>query len=638
MQDMLGHTLDHNVLRGSSSRYAAIRAEVLRVTRSGWARPREIESLVGKLTHWLLLHRPALALFNAVYAFCHTDSPERPRRLWPSVQQELNDAVAVLPLVRSDLSRPVAEQLVQTDACDTGAAVVYTRTVDHTALRQECARPRRTMRPPEAPIAPWSAASDLAAGFTASVDPADWHVAVRCAYSPESRVRQAHINEKEAGALVLAIRWAARSRRTRRCRLVVQSDSAAAVCAMRKGRSSRPGMRRQCRKIAALTLAHGITAEFRWIATDRNMADQPSRGSTAPGPCESGPRVERAARVPPRRSARDSALGKASRANRDGDGPADRGRLAPFWSPLLDGNLKDSSRKRYEIEVRHFVEFVRDRGDRIDTREDLDYWMAYYCHVAYTEGHPSKGAIEKALAGVEHWLPEFKPLPLTRRCVRGWGKLKPPQPAAPFPRDLVWACATLACLSGDVAVGVAMIVAYDCWFRISEISGITAADVHDTRKQVDPVGRGVSVFLPETKTGRRQAVMVEDPAVAALLLVLAGAQGQAAAKLFPPPAQLRSVLARCLHVLDVDAHGLAFVWHSFRHGGASRAYLRGDEMSRILNRGREAVESSGRHYIQSGRQLLLAQELPQTVIDLARRLERAGVESLIAPDLRARLK
>ena len=78
--------------------------------------------MVGKLTHWLLLHRPALALFNAVYAFCHTDSPERPRRLWPSVQQELNDAVAVLPLVRSDLSR----QDACLDACDTGAAVVYT--------------------------------------------------------------------------------------------------------------------------------------------------------------------------------------------------------------------------------------------------------------------------------------------------------------------------------------------------------------------------------------------------------------------------------------------------------------------------------------------------------------------------------
>ena len=234
-----------------------------------------------------VLHRQSLSIFNAVYAFCRTTSPEQPRRLWPSVRQELSDAVALLPLFRSDLSRPVATQLFQTDACDTGAAVVYTDTVNHLALRQECARPRRAMRSAEEPIAAWNAAADLGAEFETSVDPTDWHVAVRCTYPATSRVRHAHINEKEAGALVLAIRWAARSRRTRRCRLVVQSDSAAAVCAMRKGRSSQLGMRRHCRRLAALTLAHGITAEFRWVATDRNMADRPSRGSATPGPCRS---------------------------------------------------------------------------------------------------------------------------------------------------------------------------------------------------------------------------------------------------------------------------------------------------------------------------------------------------------------
>ena len=107
--------------------------------------------------------------------------------------------------------------------------------------------------------------------------------------------------------------------------------------------------------------------------------------------------------------------------------------------------------------------------------------------------------------------------------------------------------------------------------------------------------------------------------------------------MFPTHDKLRKVLARCLGALNVEAHGLAFVWHGFRHGGASRAYLRGDEMSRILTRGRWAVESSGRHYIQGGHQLLLAQELPPAMVDLARRLERAGVESLLSRDLRARL-
>ena len=53
---------------------------------------------------------------------------------------------------------------------------------------------------------------------------------------------------------------------------------------------------------------------------------------------------------------------------------------------------------------------------------------------------------------------------------------------------------------------IVMLVAYDCWLRISGVSELTVADVYDTRGQVDLVGRGVSVSLPETKTGLRQAV------------------------------------------------------------------------------------------------------------------------------------
>ena len=108
--------------------------------------------------------------------------------------------------------------------------------------------------------------------------------------------------------------------------------------------------------------------------------------------------------------------------------------------------------------------------------------------------------------------------------------------------------------------------------------------------------------------------------------------------MFPTHDKLRKVLARCLGALNVEAHGLVSVWHWFRHGGASRAFLRGDEMSTILVRGRWAAESSGRHYTQSGRQLLLAQNMPTAVADLARRIERVGLEFLIARDLHALLR
>ena len=51
-----------------------------------------------------------------------------------------------------------------------------------------------------------------------------------------------------------------------------------------------------------------------------------------------------------------------------------------------------------------------------------------------------------------------------------------------------------------------------------------------------------------------------------------------------------------------------------------------------------AAESSARHYIQAGRQMLLALALPPSVATLASRLARIGFAALAAPDLAARLR
>ena len=98
------------------------------------------------------------------------------------------------------------------------------------------------------------------------------------------------------------------------------------------------------------------------------------------------------------------------------------------------------------------------------------------------------------------------------------GKVGTPQPAAPFPLDLVLACAALVALAGDLRSGIALLLSYDAWLRISEVSGLTVDAVVDHRGQFDLVGRGVSVYLPDTKTGRHQVVRIEDPEVAELLL------------------------------------------------------------------------------------------------------------------------
>ena len=62
--------------------------------------------------------------------------------------------------------------------------------------------------------------------------------------------------------------------------------------------------------------------------------------------------------------------------------------------------------------------------------------------------------------------------------------------------------------------------------------------------------RGVAVYLPRTKTGRRQAVRIDSPELAELVVAWRTASERASARrLFPPAASLRVSLNRALQVL-----------------------------------------------------------------------------------------
>ena len=136
----------------------------------------------------------------------------------------------------------------------------------------------------------------------------------------------------------------------------------------------------------------------------------------------------------------------------------------------------------------------------------------------YTTGAASKSQCACALYGIEFFMPEAKPLKLPHACLKCWNKLGPPTPYAPMPKDLVDALALVCALAGDVAVGLAILLSFDCLLRISEVSGLRVGDIVDHRQEAVVVGRGVAVYLRVTKIGRRQAVQIEDPHLAALLV------------------------------------------------------------------------------------------------------------------------
>ena len=365
------------------------------------------------------------------------------------------------------------------------------------------------------------------------------------------------------------------------------------------------------------------------------MADSPSRGSLVPGPCV-GSR-------PPYVRPRGRGLGMAARRIGEASNPGPPPEV--FWTLLLEGRVTAATlRERYAPAVREFISFVKEHGDVVDSAEECEYWLAYYMHVCYVTGLASKSRCNFALYGIEFFMPEAKPLKLPRACMRGWDKLVPPTPYAPMPLDLCYAVAVTCVLAGAVAVGIAVLLSFDCLLRISEVAGLRVGDIVDHRAQADPVGRGVAVYLRVTKTGRRQAVMVEDPALAELLVAwqAAVARTNPGGPLFPPVLELRGMMNRALRALDDgtwETRGLRFVWHSLRHGSASRTYLRGGAvvLPDLLVRGRWAADASGRHYIQSGRQMLLALALPAEIAMMALALRAVGIAALASPDFRSRL-
>ena len=84
---------------------------------------------------------------------------------------------------------------------------------------------------------------------------------------------------QELRTLVGVARHLARSRLNWDQRHLVMTDSQVALCCIWKGRSASFPLLRQLRRLAAIWMALGIRLSVRWVPTQFNNADGPSRGA-----------------------------------------------------------------------------------------------------------------------------------------------------------------------------------------------------------------------------------------------------------------------------------------------------------------------------------------------------------------------
>ena len=270
----------------------------------------QLETLLGHYTHAMLLNRPALAIFRSCYDFCRA-SYYQPRKLWPSVYNELRAATALIPLYTARWTLPWCPYVNCSDATLNGYAVQESvwpvERVEELGTWSErwrfrlgaglAPRQRAFVRGDPSESTEFDpdtllrtstaekASADVAGMMDAfTLNPDFPEVPKR--YLDEAtwsliQARRYHFREpvhlKEMRAVCFAFRRRVRQKRFHHMRHLFLCDNLGITLSLEKGRAANARVLRLNRQWAALALASGCRARTRWIPSEWNPSDEPSR-------------------------------------------------------------------------------------------------------------------------------------------------------------------------------------------------------------------------------------------------------------------------------------------------------------------------------------------------------------------------
>lgn len=305
----LGVELDGKrlVARLSCDRLHRVRQGLRYVLHRKKCSGRVLEILVGHCTYCGLMNRCVLSVFHNCYKFIRSNYYV-PTPLWSSVASELRAFCGLMPLLRSEWSRPWNEVVTVSDASEEGFGVCADRLDRQAVASIGRVSERDRFRRSGGHSARESALTS--AGFVKSEVTGQWAEGVLDDEEylqlsgwdldprfPEiskdilqsttwSTVRQGpwkkkeHIVHLEARALVKSMEFAVHDNLAANTRQLFLVDSMSAALAFDRCRSKNYRMLRQIRKFCSMSLARNISFSVRWVPSELNPADGPSRDSS----------------------------------------------------------------------------------------------------------------------------------------------------------------------------------------------------------------------------------------------------------------------------------------------------------------------------------------------------------------------
>ena len=285
-------------------RFHRVRAGLRALLRRGRCSGRALERVVGHCTYCGLLNRGTLSVFHAVYKFIQKHY-EQSAALWPSVKVEIRVFAGLMSFLVCDWTRPWSEVVYASDASEEGFGVCSARWNALEAKNAGDVKERSRFRRSGGHNARESALSSAgfvkdgvtgqwragemrseeylnAAGWEiddsfpeisgALLSKSAWDIAQAGEWS-----RPEHIVHLEARALVKSFEISVEKGGHGRYRQLLLSDSMSAVLAFERGRARNFRILRHIRRLYATALLYDVDVHFRWIPSELNPADGPSR-------------------------------------------------------------------------------------------------------------------------------------------------------------------------------------------------------------------------------------------------------------------------------------------------------------------------------------------------------------------------
>ena len=271
-----------------------------------------VQKLLGHAMFFSTINRGGMSVFRRLYDF--VEHCRVPRRLTSQERQECLVFAGLIPLLFADLRKQWSNTLFCTDASPDGYGVccreVERSTAESLGRWNERWRFKRLGPEEWAPRRRALGRDPLVEGITVVGDDVEYDSIEQVGLNedfpevPLDVVDSSHwrtvlmgkwrqkeaITVNEGRALVLCLRRLCRSSRSRGLKHVVLVDSFSLALAVHKGRARSFDILRITQQVAALSIAGGFSVRLRWIASEHNVADGPSRGQIEPGPYRPGDR------------------------------------------------------------------------------------------------------------------------------------------------------------------------------------------------------------------------------------------------------------------------------------------------------------------------------------------------------------